>query len=357
VEGEALIIALDRTIDLVALVLPPELVSPDALKAVRTVAETLPHMASGGALECRLGPDPRVDLLMYMLKDEGGYCALLRDAEARGLFPQFLVHWQRILDFCRDWADPDSVLHTEVPALWLEFDVEDDPTGTLPIPFPCIEKHITATRPPEVQGEHQRAKCLEVTERALSLLHGRSITTLGPLGHCIERLPPRGRALHIAPLLTRGINATRLVCTLPVTELPAYLSDISWPGSIAQLNRLLIATTGRENRIGFHLDVGMTIHPTIGLEIYYPPGDARWRPLLDYLCSLRACTPEKRDALLRWPAAAQVALPHHRWPTRLSTGLLVKLVLKQEILEAKAYLGFTPLHPLLQGIDLPAIRP
>ncbi|MDI1431445.1 hypothetical protein [Polyangium sorediatum] len=340
-----MIVAPDATLDLVAPLVPEALLVPAARRALHAVTRGLPKAASGIALECRLDESTRVDFLMYLLARADGHRALLRDAPARGT-----PAWRGILDFCREWAASTSLLHAEVPALWLEFDVKGEPSAAPPpLPFPCIERHINDEQPPEEQDERGRAVRLDLLDRATSLLLGHPLpcATFDTAVRVIKRLPRRGRVLHVAPLDSRGLDALRLVTTIPRDELPAYLDQIEWPGDRAQLDSLLAALVPEATQLGFHLDVSAGVLPTLGLELHHLPGDPRWRPLLDDLVARGACTPAKHDALLEFPPFARLALPSHRIASPVSTTLGIKLVLAPgEPLAAKAYLGFVPLHPL-----------
>ncbi|MDC0744645.1 hypothetical protein [Polyangium mundeleinium] len=340
-----MIVAPDATLDLVAPLVPEALFVSSARSAVQAVTRGLPKAASGIALECRLDETTRVDFLMYLLARADGHRALLRDAPARGT-----PAWRGVLDFCQEWAEPASLLHAEVPALWLEFDVKGEPgAAPRPLPFPCIERHISEEQPPEEQDERGRAVCLDLLDRATSLLleHPLPCATYDTAVRVVKRLPRRGRVLHVAPLDSRGLDALRLVATIPRDELPAYLDQIEWPSEHTQLDSLLATLVPEDTRLGFHLDVNASVLPTLGLELHHVPGDPRWRPLLDDLVARGACTPGKRDALLEFPPFARLALPSHRVASPVSTTLGIKLILAPgEPVAAKAYLGFVPLHPL-----------
>jgi len=347
------IVAPDATLDLVAPLLSEALLAPSAWSAVRAVAAGLPRVASGVALEFRLDASPRVDFLMYLLQRSGGHDALLRSADVTPA-------WRGILDFCVEWANPASLLHAEVPALWLEFDIDGDPgAAPPPLPFPCIDRHVGSARPPEEQDERGRATSLDLLLRTTTHLLGRPLPgpTLDAAAHVVERLPRRGRVLHAAPLASRHLDALRLVATIPAEDLPAYLGRIDWPGARPPLEPLLALVPANE-RVGFHLDIGACVLPTLGVELFHPPGDPRWRLVLDGLVAMGMCLPEKRDALLRFPPYARVARPEHRVASPFSTTLGVKVVLRpDEPLRAKAYLGFVPLHPLLEFLDVAAVPP
>ncbi|WP_437614430.1 hypothetical protein WMF20_15530 [Sorangium sp. So ce834] len=337
-----------------ATLLPPALVSPAAHARLAAAAVGLPAAASCAAVECRLGGSARVDLLVCLTAAEGGHRALVRRRVELDLLST--PAWARVVAFCAEWADPGSPLYRGVPLLWIELDLPDDgarvPSSVpAPYPFPCVEPAVPGGVAPARPGEVGRAgdgaglpEQAGVIRRALALLLGEPAPPAvdGALLRCIARLPPSGRAMHVAPLAVRGRAAVRLVVAMAKTDVPAYLARIDWPGSIADIEALLDSMVPFTSHVGFHLDVGAAVEPMLGLEISYPIVDVRWATALDRLVALGACLPDKRDAILAWPADAR-PWPGRGWPTRLRQGVMLKLVYRPDApLEAKAYLGITP---------------
>ncbi|WP_437535728.1 hypothetical protein WME79_15040 [Sorangium sp. So ce726] len=342
-----------------AALLPPALVSPAACSRLAAVAGGLPAAASSVAVECRLGASERVDLLVCLIAAEGGHRELVRRrAELDRLATPA---WARVVEFCAEWADAGSPLHRGVPLLWLELDLPD--AGALPgpvpapYPFPCVEPGIVgglvaaspgaaagAALPEGASGGAALSERASVIRRALALLLGEPVPPAvdGALLRCLARLPPGGRAMHVAPLAARGSAAVRLVVAMAKADVPAYLARIGWPGALAELDELLESVVPFTSHVSFHLDVDAEVQPMLGLEISYPVVDVRWATVLDPLVALGACSPEKRDAVLGWPAEAR-SWPGRGWPVRLRQGVMLKLVYRPGVpLEAKAYLGITP---------------
>ncbi|AUX31321.1 MULTISPECIES: hypothetical protein [Sorangium] len=337
-----------------AALLPPALVSPAARARLAAAAVGLPAAASCAAVECRLGGSERVDLLVCLTAAEGGHRALVQRRAELDLLST--PAWARVVAFCAEWADPGSPLYRGVPLLWLELDLPDDgargPSSVpAPYPFPCVEPAVPGgvapARPGEVGRTGDGAALPEqagVIRRALALLLGEPPPPAvdGALFRCIARLPPSGRAMHVAPLAVRERAAVRLVVAMAKADVPAYLARIDWPGSIADIEALLDSMVPFTSHVGFHLDVGAAVEPMLGLEISFPVVDLRWATALDRLVALGACLPDKRDAILAWPADAR-PWPGRAWPTRLRQGVMLKLVYRPDApLEAKAYLGITP---------------
>ncbi|WP_437281585.1 hypothetical protein WME90_13830 [Sorangium sp. So ce375] len=333
-----------------AALLPPALVSPAASARLAAVAGGLPAAASSVAVECRLGGSERVDLLVCLIAAEGGHRELVR--RRAGLDLLSTPAWARVVEFCAEWADARSPLHRGVPLLWLELDLPD--VGALagsvpaPYPFPCVEPGLVGggalPASPAVAAGAALPEQASVIRRALALLLGEPMPPAvdGALLRCIARLPPGGRAMHVAPLAARGSAAVRLVVAMAKADVAAYLARIDWPGAIADIDELLEGVVPFTSHVSFHLDVDAEVQPMLGLEISYPVVDLRWAAVLDRLVALGACLPEKRDAVLGWPAEAR-SWPGRGWQARLRQGVMLKLVYRPGApLEAKAYLGITP---------------
>ncbi|KYF95944.1 hypothetical protein BE20_43660 [Sorangium cellulosum] len=331
-----------------AALLPPALVSPAAHARLAAAAAGLPAAASCAAVECRLDGSERVDLLVCLTAAEGGHRALARRRADLDLLAE--PAWARVAAFCAEWADPGSPLYRGIPLLWLELDLPDDvarlpSTVPAPYPFPCVDPAVPGGVAPGAAGDGAGLReQTGVIRQALALLLGEPVPPAvdGALLRCIARLPPSGRAMHVAPLAVRGRAAVRLVVAMGKADVPAYLARIDWPGSIANIEALLDGMVPFTSHVSFHLDVGAAVEPMLGLEISFPVVDVRWATALDRLVALGACLPDKRDAILAWPADAR-PWPGRGWPTRLRQGVMLKLVYRPDApLEAKAYLGITP---------------
>src|SRR5688572_26808216 len=91
--------------------LPPPLVGEIERPRCAAIGEALHPAACCAAFECRLTDgDDRVDYLACVQVDQRPELATLLDRPACA----------GIGDFVRDWIDPGSVLHANVPLLWLE---------------------------------------------------------------------------------------------------------------------------------------------------------------------------------------------------------------------------------------------
>jgi hypothetical protein len=332
-------------IDRLAPRLPPALVAPEPLSWVRRVASALPEVTSSACLECRLGPgDDRIDFMVCVMADEGRAALaagspLLRESAA----------WSRAFDLGAAWAEPGSILHAQVPFVWLEVDVLGPPPEVPPpFVFFCVQPHFMAgplgAREPggplAARASHDFSA---LAGNALSLLLGHPLAppVERTLARCFEALPPSGHVLHVAPLDSRGLDGIRLVHFMPKGELLGYLERIGWPGSMRDVGGTLAALYPHTSHVGFHLDVGEEVSPMIGMQVYHPGADPRWEHPLEWLCARGVCTADKRAAVLGWPGKEHLTLPHHRWPSIAYRTLEIKVVSRPDApMEAKVYLGF-----------------
>ncbi|HEX2572796.1 MAG TPA: hypothetical protein VH877_24815, partial [Polyangia bacterium] len=210
---------------------PAALVSAAAWARVRPMARALPEAAHCACFECRLGADEeRVDLLVCVLDGDGGGEVLAsgppaEEAAARAALP-VTPAWQRVFEFCREWTRPGTLLHEEVPFVWLEFDL---PPGAAAPPEPflffCVQRYFRSDPlrlfAPTTQAAGATATYRQVLGRALAILLGRPLApaTERMLLACAGELPRGGHVLHVAPLAVRGQgheDLVRVVLTLPI---------------------------------------------------------------------------------------------------------------------------------------------
>ena len=336
---------------------PATLMSAAAWAQVLSVARALPEAAYCACFECRLGADEeRVDFLVCVLAGDGGgdvlaAAALKEESRAvEGVTPA----WQRVFDFCREWAQPETILHQEVPFVWLEFDLlRMAVTPPEPFLFFCVQRYFRSD-PLRLfglsisRGAGAAAMYRQVLARSLAILLDRPIAsaTERMLVACFDELPVGGHVLHVAPLAVRGRgheDLVRVVLTLPIAEVGAYLGRLGWRGPWGEVNEILTTLHRDAGDVGIQLDLGAGPLPVLGIQFYYAARDPRWRPLLDALVARGVCTPAKRDAVLAWPGRQRLTLPGRRWPSELRRELELKLVCRADParpLEAKAYLGF-----------------
>lgn len=306
-------------LEVVAPRLDSDLVSTETLSHIYTLAQILPPL-SNALLECRLGASAsRVDLSVFLPNP------------SINLPDTILIHpvWRRFQDLCQDWADANSSLHQRVSAIWLEFDVDGQPSN---VPIPCIFLVL-----------NQEAACngQSLLEMALKLLDHRVASHLeSNLQLCLDALPTDAKIIFIGAMLSRQSDAVRLnACGIPPAQLSTYLAHIGWTGSVNELEEVISPLSSFVDNIVLSFDVGDAVFSRIGLECYLtnPPQDEpRWQLFLDHLVTTGLCTPAKSNALLAWLGAEQKAISIFNRFT-----ICIKIVYQPGIpLEAKGYLGF-----------------
>lgn len=324
--------------------LPAALAPPEAVARAERLLELLPEDFESAAFECRLGQKrSRVDFLACVTRKQGRERFLSSLAEHRREGRLSSAAWERVHALCTDWADPASPLYASLPLIWLEFD-DAASGGALaePFAFLCLQPEYPA--PPPLPEASTSPIPPQLLQRGLATLMGRPLApdVDAQVRRCFAQLPAGGYILHASSLASRGLDAVRLVLSLPVSDVPDYLKRVGWPGPPAELTRLLAETFTATNRVGFALDAGARVHPAVGLEYYWTGEDPRWAPLLETLIRKGACSPELRQAVLSWPGSERRTLRGEQWPLTLDRRLQLKLVYRPgEPLEAKAYLGFT----------------
>lgn len=271
--------------------LSSDLVSTEALSHIYTLAQILPPL-SNALLECRLNASAsRLDLSVPLPNS------------AINLPDTILIHpvWRRCQNLCQDLADTKSSLHRRVDAIWLEFDVDGQPSN---VPIPCIGLHL-----------NQEAACdfQSLLEMALKLLgHPLSSHLESNLHLCFEALPADAKIVFLGAMLSRQSDAVRLIISgIPPAQFSAYLANIGWSGSVNELEEVISSITGFVDNIVLSFDVGDTVFPRIGLECYLtepPEYEPRWQLFLDHLVTAGLCTSAKRNALLKWPRSEQKVL-------------------------------------------------
>ena len=118
--------------------IPPALIGPDNLSEINEIAALFPAKASSFfGFESRLGEAaPRVDFLLHIQASEGGR-EILAGHDSENLLPENIQGnpvWKRVINFCKDWAEPSSDLHQKADNIWLEFDVARNGVSDPPVP-------------------------------------------------------------------------------------------------------------------------------------------------------------------------------------------------------------------------------
>lgn len=346
--------------------LGPLSLPPDTRASLRAAADGLPDAWYCLALEARLSSDdPRVDLLVCARADDGGRRELLGGVARLAAAQPASSAWRRIEDFCLAWAREGTLLHEDVPFVWLEFDLPSGPqrAPAAPFVFFCVQRDFL-TSPfgyfKLLHGEvRTEARQLRLIDEGLSLLLGQPPwpRVLDRVARCLAALPLAGHLLHVAPLSQRSLEAVRLVLTLPREEVLSYLQEVGWPGRLDEVGSLMGRLHPKSPMVGIQLDVGEVVGGVLGIQVYFSGPDARWTTALDTLVELGLCEPSRRRAALGWPGQETVSFSSRRWPVRLRRELELKLVWRPDQPPvAKAYFGMGADFLLFADAE-PALEP
>lgn len=313
--------------------LPRPLVPEATWPAIRRVAGGLPDVSSTFYLERHLGAGgERVDFLACVAAEAGAPERLSAWCSERG--------WERLHRFAEEWARPGTLLHRQVPFIWLELDAPSEQPLAAPNLLLCtdptpLERH--RGHRPEWDGRPEVHQ--QVIERAAEVLLGAPIP-LDTLRTCYACLPPGGNILHLSIMSARNPVALKLNVSLPRRELSRYLAEIGWPGDSAALAADLERFAPGQDPVRLDLTAGASISPRVGLELFRA-GDRRLRDaLFDQCLTSGLCTPEQREALRLWPGSSRERRPDGTWPARVNRWTDAKVVYQGNALAAaKAYLG------------------
>jgi len=336
--------SMEDYLKVVASHLHSDLISPQALSHLQTLAKILPSFSYYYAgFECRLGANssPAVDLFVY-----------LPHQQRLNLPAPFLTHpvWQTLQELCCEWVKP--TLSKQLKDIGLEFDV-DGPPSQLPIPILFFE----------FNRKMDQDKIFVLIETILKQFNRPFSKKLAlNLQRCIHELPEGARIIHLGIMFSRPTEAVRIVVEdIQPEQILEYLSQIGWFDPTGRLKTIVPTLSDLVDRLSFlDIDVGETIHAKIGLECFFakPPKDeARWSLFFDYLVEKGLCSAAKRDAIMMWPGSFQKDTDPALWPTHLNWGDAflgdkavsvffrrishIKIVYQPDVpLEAKGYLGF-----------------
>jgi hypothetical protein len=269
---------------------PPHLVSEPALANLQVIAADLPP-ASNIAIECRLKADSSSVDLIPQFAQKGGSGKFLVQINTGDPV------WSKVGRFCRHWTEPGSGLEQGIREIWLEFDVDGNTIG---LPRPSV---FIGFQPHRSVAEYQW-----LSETTVEMFQDTLLTTAfrQHLATCFSSLPAGAHLFSLGVMLSRPYEWAR-VCVGGLTphETLPYLQQIGWPGPMNELQRMFEAVSPLVDEFGLALDVGQGVLPKLGLECYLwetsPQKEPRWERLLDCLVGWGQCSPEKKDALLRWP--------------------------------------------------------
>ncbi|AFY46629.1 hypothetical protein Nos7524_0723 [Nostoc sp. PCC 7524] len=281
------------------------LVSPQQLTSIQQVAQLLPPL-SPTLLECRLAADqPQVDLSV------GIQPMKIAIAESLLSYP----FWQEIRQFCQEWTTVNSLPQEAVEDIWLEFDLDGETDGlTVGCWFFSLRGEVFKDKSSEALSKFFQLiswlqNCpIEQQRQALVL-------------QCVNALPDGVGISQIGAMRSRSGEPLRInVSGLSAQMIPAYLAQIQGEPVKADLAEMITLIQPLSDRIVLCFDIAEQIGSRIGLECYLdqqPKKEPRWTEFLNLLVAMECCTPQKRDALLKWPGLIQKKDHPELWPVNL----------------------------------------
>jgi hypothetical protein len=367
-------VSLRDSLELVLPALPAELVSAEVIPWLRAVAGVLPPVHRAG-FECRLAENEHeVDLQQGIFAGDGEPARLAR----------FLAHagpvndaWSGVQQIAERWSAPDDSLHGAIDELWLELDAAPGDAGAVVA--------LSDARP-SVFAVLERAgpDSLPIARELVQMLVGgeESAALDGALTRCSLACPESAWVSHVGVMLGRSLPAMRVhVSGLPVREFTGYLIRIGWAGEAEEVASFTQALLDYGDWAVVCLDILVDQIVRVGVECFIAEKrglDPRWRPLLERLTELGLSSPDKADALLRWPATLTPLDSPGRWPEDLIAQSLtepedtlgafdrrlshVKLTfVPGQPVTAKAYFGYGHIwkraQPAVEAVAEPAVRP
>ena len=357
-----------NTLQVVGSCCDAKLISPETIGHISQIAQILPAIptVSEAGFECNLASsEPKSDFLLSFTSLNHGREAL-RDC-CEPLANQLCANpaWSRIHDFCVRWTDVKSALYDNVDNVWLEFDVDGQPSE---VPTPSF---FFATKIINLQNNSSLTNGISytndwVTDEALRLLLGNFLPgqVKKNLLTCFNSLPYSGRVFQIGVMLPRQSESKAIrLCVegITIAQILEYLRSIGWSGSISQLSLVLSQLSTCVDTIRLNFSVENTISPQIGFECYFdkqPNNSPKWQVFFEFLLKNQLCSLEKAHALLNWPGYSEEKCNQELWPSNFAKAsafvypslrstfvrLLhhIKIVYQpNQPLQAKAYLWFS----------------
>lgn len=287
-----------------------EKLSPDLL-GVAERAELLAqcsqypyNIATDFGFESRLGePTAVCDFFLLIRKISEGATAISGENQIASLSDHLKNHpfWLRLSVLFREWNHPESFLHHHIHAFWLEFDFRNGKYNELPNIFFQVREDLSE----EECGRWnvQTEKALEEIYQLLFGIHfPMKLTNI--MRQCVEALPPGAILYQTGFMVPRKTEAIRLVLSrISPVELPGFLIRAGWQGDFDKLHKILVKYGIRFSYALFDLDIGETLMPGIGIELFFqnnkqPQWEPGWNKVFDQLGSDRLLLKEKRSGLL-----------------------------------------------------------
>lgn len=335
-------LTLNEAFDKITPHMPEKLVSPEVISRFRILNEKFPETITDNVLfECPLGMDKPVSDLSYSV-DEPGREIIAGKREGDEIEESLMESplWMRIRSFCEQRFLRED--YRDIGSMFLEFDLESLDEG-IPVPGIFFNTHKAREAALSAPGENWHTWIIE----ALECLRGRPLENgiRDTLIFCLDALPDQECLDYAALMLSRPVDAVRVVVRMPGSDLREYLSLIKYPGESQELCDLVKELSQFAN-LRYNLDISHKVLSKIGIECSIIDRQEahrkKWEKILGHLVERSLCIREKKDALMDWLGYVYVPLPPDGSPYYIFRRIShVKVVYeKDKPLVAKAYPDF-----------------
>lgn len=323
--------------------MPETLVSKEVISLFKKLSERFPEgLATGALFECPMGIAAPLSDISIPVTPKGREIIAGR-IEGVEIDKSLLKSpvWKRIHSFCEKWLNQEDYKNTG--KLWLEFDLESL-QEEIPIPGVFIIAQIS---PEKDLSSHKLDRYKWLIE-GLECIRGRPLEKeiRDNLIFCLDAIPTWGSLDFAGLMLSRPLNAVRVVLSIPRQDLKDYLAHIKYPGEGQELEDL-VTELSQFTELRYNLDISHEVLPRIGMECSLKDKQKacreKWEEFMTYLGSRSLCIQEKRDALLDWPGHTYVTPHEDREPYYLFRKIChVKITYeKGHPVTCKAYPEFT----------------
>jgi len=320
----------------------PDQRGSDLLSAVRSEL-ALTRLAEAEYFEFRLGASEQVDYLVAIPRRQAALaCRLAREVCHRRSLSHQAV-WCRLEQLFEAWASGGSLISSQSPAMWLEFDQLCSPVPQLGAPSVSVCL-VPGYRTDEPLSAGNSVRTRELIAEALHRLDVENTTAAArEVADCFTLLPDGARWIHLSVMLGRVPSAVKLYGSVRRETLLPFLQGIGWRGDLGAIATALDGAyapglVGRELLIDLNLDnfrdpgrasLGMAVGQQ---QVARGP----WRELsrarvLEAWVALGLATPERAAVASAWACATS---------DRAGVFTDLKLVWQAGVgFSAKAYLG------------------
>jgi hypothetical protein len=326
--------------------IPENLVSSEVIAVIKNLNEKFPaELIAGGLFECPLGVKDRVSDLSLGLNGRSGREILAGQKEGIEIDTSLLKSpvWRQIRSFCEMWSLTEGLFYKNTSNLWLEFDLD---SLHKKIPLPGVFFNVSAS---EGKGVSIcKAGKYDWIIEGLECLRGKPLKKeiKNKFIYCLDAFPYDGRLAFAALMLSRPVNAVRVVVSIPDEELKDYLTDIKYPGDVEEVMDLVSELTQFTN-LRYNLDISHEMLPKIGIECFLKDKTKThketWVKFLDHLAGPFLTIQEKSNSLLSWIGHTYTTLPYESEPSYIFRRIShIKVIYeKDKPLTVKAYPAFS----------------